>query len=212
MEWQDTKMMLWEITETPEEVMRWHSQNNLYCDEKEILSRKHPLRKLHYLISNWWVSSQLQNPKLLLTYLPNGCPHILGSNEYHVSISHSGSYLGMVLRKKQPIGMDIEWLKRQRPIHQLASYFMNEKELAYFRNDPNSFYRIWCAKEAVYKIYAKVDSEISFQREIEVDLPNRLAYYRRRKTIFSLHPFQWKDEVIGMISFPQTGEMATYFE
>lgn len=93
-----------------------------------------------------------------LTHLPSGAPRLISPNhDYRISISHSGSYVALVLSEGQyGVGVDIQVASDKLP--QVAPRFMSSTELAYYRHLTTSeadewLYTVWGLKEAAYKAY-----------------------------------------------------------
>ncbi|MBV1788297.1 4'-phosphopantetheinyl transferase superfamily protein [Marinobacterium sp. D7] len=76
------------------------------------------------------------------------------SSTCHTSLSHSHDLICFALSTAQ-VGVDVELMKARRNFKQLAELFMSEDELQRLPKDKNEgntyFYRLWCAKEALYK-------------------------------------------------------------
>ena len=93
-----------------------------------------------------------------LTHLPSGAPRLVSSDhDYRISISHSGSYVALVLSEGQyGVGVDIQVASDKLP--QVAPRFMSPTELAYYRHLTTGeadewLYTVWGLKEAAYKAY-----------------------------------------------------------
>ena len=93
-----------------------------------------------------------------LTHLPSGAPHLVSpGHDYHISISHSGGYVALVLSEgAHGVGVDIQVTSDK--LRQVAPRFMSPTELAYYRDltasEANEWlYTVWCLKEAAYKAY-----------------------------------------------------------
>ena len=93
-----------------------------------------------------------------LTHLPSGAPRLVSpDHDYRISISHSGSYVALVLSEGQyGVGVDIQVASDKLP--QVAPRFMSSTELAYYRHLTTSeadewLYTVWGLKEAAYKAY-----------------------------------------------------------
>ena len=93
-----------------------------------------------------------------LMHLPTGAPRLVSpDHDYHISISHSGSYVALVLSEgAHGVGVDIQVASDKLP--QVAPRFMSPTELAYYRHLTTSeanewLYTVWGLKEAAYKAY-----------------------------------------------------------
>ena len=93
-----------------------------------------------------------------LTHLPSGAPRLVApDHDYHISISHSGGYVALVLSEgAHGVGVDIQVASDKLP--QVAPRFMSPTELAYYQDLTTSeanewLYTVWGLKEAAYKAY-----------------------------------------------------------
>ena len=87
-------------------------------------------------------------------YDEHGKPHVNGC---HISIAHTGEYVGVIMSEQRIVGMDLERI-RQKNIVELAAKFMNMDELSqlYSSNAPREyFYAVWGAKEVLFKIHGR---------------------------------------------------------
>ncbi|SEJ71691.1 4'-phosphopantetheinyl transferase superfamily protein [Dyadobacter sp. SG02] len=92
-------------------------------------------------------------------------PHIIGS-EIEISMSHSGAYVCVYLRKSASVGIDIQQMKPS--ISKGAFYFLNDLELQWADLDNNvQMHLIWSAKESVFK-YAG-DASIDLKKHITIN-------------------------------------------
>lgn len=77
----------------------------------------------------------------------------------HISISHSGTWVGLVLSEREmPMGVDLEDMKgkERRSVTNLANSFFSPSEVQFvLRYDAIGFYRLWTAKEALAKFHAE---------------------------------------------------------
>lgn len=85
-----------------------------------------------------------------------GKPFLAGSAPLEFNLSHSGEVRVLALSRCQPLGVDIETLRRPRPALELARRFFTPQEAdALERLDPaareRAFLRLWSCKEAVVK-------------------------------------------------------------
>ncbi|MFO7868285.1 MAG: hypothetical protein R6U95_03180 [Bacteroidales bacterium] len=105
-------------------------------------SRKKEFLSVRKLLQNLFPSHNNQ-----ITYTQTGKPTC---NNYHISISHSKSYVAVICSTKQPVSVDIEEF---RPvIARTAPKFMSLHEQKHF-TDIFSQTLVWSAKEVLYKLY-----------------------------------------------------------
>lgn len=98
-----------------------------------------------------------------ILYLKSGKPYLEGSDS-HISISHCHGWISLAAAP-YPIGIDIEAEDRNalKIINRFASE--DEKKLC-FDTVQNWALELWCAKEAVYKLYDFYG--LSFKEEIQI--------------------------------------------
>ena len=162
----NARLGIWEITEPAEELYRkvWLSAT----EKAYFASLKSPLRKKH------WLSYRLILPHLLskdlvssMHYDAFGKPH-LDNGAGHISVAHSGKYAALIFSRETEVGIDIEQVK-PKIIH-LAGKFLSSKEEAANTADPMQAERlclIWCAKEALYKLYGR--KNLSFRAHMNIE-------------------------------------------
>lgn len=92
-----------------------------------------------------------------------GKPHVTGSQ--HVSLSHTQQF-AVAIAGHNPVGIDIEEITPR--ITRIAPRFMNSSELEMANGTDNLtiLYLVWCAKEALYKLYGK--KAVDFARDMNV--------------------------------------------
>lgn len=80
----------------------------------------------------------------------------------HVSISHSGAWIGCVLSDQNaPMGIDIEDMTIQRSYLKIAQYAFSQTENTYVAQEGIiGFYRLWTAKEAIAKTLGRGLSDV----------------------------------------------------
>ena len=132
-------ILVWEITETLDELLLLDSNENTsnYTPEK---------RKKEHLISRLMVNKVCENETIIYTEF--GAPKI--NNGKHLSISHSNELVAVVISDKKS-GIDIE--KISEKAFRIASKFISEKNLIKLNKEKATL--IWCIKEAVYKWHQK---------------------------------------------------------
>lgn len=81
---------------------------------------------------------------------PLGKPYLRG-HEVEISLSHSYPYVAAILDPDQDVGIDLEQPKEK--LHRVAPRFLSISELEDAQNDIRKLCILWCAKEAIYKIY-----------------------------------------------------------
>lgn len=140
-----------------------------------------------------------------------GKPHLPEPYSFiHFNFTHSDPFMGVVLSKSAPVGIDIETLDRVFPLA-LVSFIFNTREIHQLSkaSDPNlMFMRGWTSKEAVLKcigrgflmdpkrIYVFLKEHNEHLQAFEV-LPNEFTH-----KIYRLIPLPSLDNMIGVVAIP----------
>ena len=123
---------------------------------------KNTLKRHEYLLSRALMrhalSHQFKRPTTDWQFVEqsNSAPKINNlPDNYWLSLSHSHGAICLAI-SNEPVGIDIEQKKNRPNFLSLANAFMNPAEIEQLNANSNSaidtFYKIWCAKEASYKI------------------------------------------------------------
>jgi phosphopantetheinyl transferase (holo-ACP synthase) len=72
------------------------------------------------------------------------------------SLSHSGEWIVAAAARRGPVGVDVEIMRADRPLERLSHRFFAPEEHAWLERVPaedrvQCFYRLWTAKEALFK-------------------------------------------------------------
>jgi 4'-phosphopantetheinyl transferase len=102
---------------------------------------------------------------------PHGKPS-LGPGGPHVSVSHSGDYVGVAVCPDAPVGVDVEHAGRRTDYQALIPHILGPAE-APAAVDEAAFLRYWVRKEAVVK--ATGDGLSAGLREVTVTPPGEPA-------------------------------------
>jgi phosphopantetheinyl transferase len=115
------------------------------------------LRKLHWLSYRNLLKELISTEEYShVIYDEFGKPY-LQFNSHHLSVSHSGKYSAAIINKHSPVGIDIEITHPK--IHKIVHKFLSNKEAKSIptENNTDSLYVCWGAKEALYKLYGKMN-------------------------------------------------------
>ena len=162
-------ILVWEITETLEEIMALEGGINI----SNYTSKK---RKKEHLASRLLVNEIY--PTKTIIYNEFGAPEL--NNGKHISISHSKELVAVILSDKKT-GLDIEQISEKS--FRLASKFVSEKNLIKLNEEKATL--IWCLKEAIYKWHQK--GGIDFIKDIIIPEffakknGKVTAYFRRKR-------------------------------
>jgi 4'-phosphopantetheinyl transferase len=131
------------------ELRRLGSIKNELKRHEYLLSRalmRHALSQQFKRPLSEWQFVEQSNLAPKINNLPDNC---------HFSLSHSQGTICLAI-SNEPVGIDIEQKKMRPNFSSLANAFMNQQEALLLNTGHNSvvdiFYKIWCAKEASYKI------------------------------------------------------------
>ena len=144
----DISVAVWQIAET--EKFFNNFLNLLPDDELRIKNCKLQQVRLQKLACRAALAELLGNNEIEITYSETGQPQL---KNYCISFSHTKTSVAVVL-SKTPVGIDIEELTPR--IVPLYLRFMSEQEIAVCDiHNLKDLYYYWCAKEAMYKWFAK---------------------------------------------------------
>jgi 4'-phosphopantetheinyl transferase len=145
-------MAIYHITETYNDLLLQLNPNTK--DRDLLLTFTHDQKKLE------WVAG-----RLTLKYLTEefgleyhgiqkdafGKPSLRG-HKVEISLSHSYPYVAAILDSTMDVGIDLEQPKDK--LIKIGPRFLNTTELKDAGNDLRKLCILWCAKEALYKIYS----------------------------------------------------------
>lgn len=98
-----------------------------------------------------------------ILYSKSGKPYLKASNS-HISISHCPGWISLAAAP-YPIGIDIEQEGRNA-LKIINKFAAEDEKILCFDAKQNWALELWCAKEAVYKLYDI--SGLSFKEEIQI--------------------------------------------
>lgn len=159
---QYTKLLIWEINESLDQLVELLPYPDMYSTElKQIKTDK---RRLEFLASRV-AFYQLTNSSCPITYTHNGKPLCI-DNQYQLSISHTKQWVAVIVHQNHQVGIDIE-VSTPR-FEKLYTRFLNQNEQKELLLD-NNFKKIelaWSAKEALYKIIG--EQAVDFKNQLEI--------------------------------------------
>lgn len=164
----ETVLSLWKITETSD--WFWNKTNLGTTSQERMQNTKSEKHRQGFLSVRLLLEKQGYCDGDLW-YNPQGKPFLKDGK--YISISHSSQFSGILISDKK-VGLDIE---RIRPtIRHIAPKFINPLEANWLKKYPANadtdriLTRIWCAKEAAYKIDGT--SSLHFAKQMQVHAPN----------------------------------------
>lgn len=155
-------------------------------EEQSRLPELAPPRKLQSLAARFLLTQMLETDNTIVKNARNQ-PFIKNDQRY-LSISHSFE-MAAVLVSHHACGIDIE--KKLPRLQRIASKFLTSVELDRFKGPDvlSQLYRVWGAKEAMFKAYGL--GEIDFKRDLIVDLDALL----NNKKAFTARLLNHPDEI-----------------
>lgn len=143
---------LWHLSESLTELLAHYPLKPEELPEFE--KRKNEKRKKEWLATRLLLGSLLDST-YFIRYGTNGKPY-LSPSTHHISLSHSGDYVAIILNANSKNGIDIQYIKPS--ICSGKEYFLSDREIGELPYPENAAYltTYWCAKECLYK-YADTD-------------------------------------------------------
>lgn len=179
-EFDQLQIAIWSIEEEVEELTKlvrpnFHTEIN------------HRARNVQWLACRAALADIMPDNNFELYKDEYGKPHV--SSEEHISLSHTFKYAAATV-SNQLVGIDIEELTPR--IERIATRFLHIEEKAFLENGSSleHLYLIWCAKEAIFKLYGK--KAVRFSKDIQV-MPFeveesgslQIQFARLRSTLFT---------------------------
>lgn len=168
----DCTLIVWKVEESLGELLQ---QVAFSTDELEKLnSFGSNSRKLEFVATRCLVQTSL-GQDVRIKNDEHGKPHLINSN-LNISISHTKSYVGIVLGNNYSVALDMEYLSER--VERIASRFLSEKELNTIadKNRILHLYQHWCAKECLIKLYGKKDVHLIDELIIDPFLPSDTTF------------------------------------
>lgn len=155
------KFAVWEVTETPEQMLEVLMSHGIYAD---VPFSRNPKRLSEWLAARVLLSELEVKQKIIYNEL--GKPFLDGDHA-NISISHSGKYVSVIMDPEYQVGIDIE-ITGER-IHRVSHKFVNDSENSWLSGSDETLrlYIIWGAKECAFKIFGL--GAIDFREHLTVD-------------------------------------------
>lgn len=155
-------MGVWKMDETINELI------NLFppearADAKSSINSIGSNRRALELLTTRIMLLELLGKVTVILNQEDGKPY-LDDNSYHISISHTKSYVAILLHKSCNVGIDIETVSNR--IENIADRFISDKE--YINPDKKITHLLlhWSAKECLYKILN--EQGVDFKQQLYV--------------------------------------------
>ena len=182
----NAKLLVWEITQSIDELVSVFNNFALFAvDFEKINSDK---RKLEFLGTRWLLKILL-GKETNVQYTADGKPY-LNDGSYHISLSHSGKWMAVMIHPTKHVGIDIECPTDK--IQKVYKRFLSETEQVELSNgkDIKQLQIAWSAKEALYKIIGKEAIDFANQLRLlpfEVQTEGRItAQHLVTNTVYQL--------------------------
>ncbi|WP_109831310.1 4'-phosphopantetheinyl transferase family protein [Reichenbachiella versicolor] len=152
---------VWKVTESIEDLgLMVHSR------ERQGAENYHPRKKKEHFASRVLIAKVVRS--LGLDYHgivkdDHGKP-FLGGYDLNLSITHTDDFVGCLIHKTAPCGMDIENLRPQ--LFKIKNKYLNLTEQKEYGSDLEMLTKAWSAKETIYKIYGR--KNLNFSENIQV--------------------------------------------
>jgi 4'-phosphopantetheinyl transferase len=198
----DTELALWKIEESAESL---YQQLQLNDEEKAYVEQLNGKRNLHWLSTRVLLRTLVNTTGYIDCKIDaHGKPYLV-NHPYHISLSHSFDYAGVMISKSSPVGIDIEQIKVK--VERIAPKFMNHNEMAFISKEHKiqQLYVCWCAKEAIYKCYGQ--KEVSFLDNIALERfdiaeEGSVKAHLKKNEIdinYNVQYFHYKDYMVGYV-------------
>jgi len=138
-------LLLWEMTETPEEMKVLAKE---FTNESAFLQITNPKRQKEWLAVRMLLTEAACSPEQI-SYDSNGKPMIDHAEFKSISISHSSQLAGIYLHPLECSGLDIE--STTRDFLKVEKKYLSPEESVLAHKIENGHALFWCIKEAVYK-------------------------------------------------------------
>lgn len=149
-------LVLWTITEGLSEMLALAKVSNIDINETDKF--KLESRKKQFIASRLLVEALgLDTEKL--KYTSNGKPYFSNSQK-GISFSHSGNYVACIVADAE-VGVDVQVYNPK--LENIRNRFLSKEESLEI-DSLEKLHTYWCAKEALFKLYAK--GNVEFKTEL----------------------------------------------
>jgi phosphopantetheinyl transferase len=166
------QLVIWHTTESLDELLQ---KIHLSPDElSKLNSFGSQSRKIEFVATRCLVQIIL-GTNVQIKNNEHGKPHLINSDA-NISISHTKSYVGILIGDKHSVALDIELLSDR--VHKIAKRFLSKTELNAIdeSNKTIHVYQHWCAKECLIKLYGKKDVHLIGELKINPFSPTDMNF------------------------------------
>lgn len=153
---------LWEINEPAEELI--HVLQPTTDDLAHLI--RHEQKRLEWLASRLAVRCLLQHWNFAYLGIRKNewSQPLLNAYSFRISLSHTERYGAAILHRHEHVGIDIEHC--QDKLIGIRHKFLSEEEMKEAGEHLEKLTVYWCAKEALYKLYAR--KQLNFSEHIRI--------------------------------------------
>jgi 4'-phosphopantetheinyl transferase EntD len=155
-------LMVWEITESEQELMDLCSLPNSEQEELKITGSE---RRRKEKLAVRALLNEIFGQKVYLGYYDNGRPFLLNSI-VEISISHTSKYAAVLTHPEFNVGLDIESVNRD--FSAVEKKALSVKEISGLRKKERNYQLaiLWSAKESIFKRMSL--SNVNYAGQIEI--------------------------------------------
>ncbi len=158
-------LTVWKITETLNELeINFDLEDDYLMLANEIVNEN---KRVEFLVSRITIKRACLENNISFNSIDkdeHGKPFLLNS-DWQMSISHTRDFVGVVLRKYNPLGIDIE--KPQAKMFKILNRLCTYSELEFIGDNMKQASIVWSAKEALYKLYGK--RKVDFKEHLLIE-------------------------------------------
>ena len=144
----ETQIAIWKIEEEPDFFSS--SIDFSEYDFMEYESIKHPFKRMQWLASRYLLKKISNENRLLLLYKNENGKPFFENAKYHFSITHSHSYVAVIISKEKNVSIDLE--KITEKVLKVKHKFLHTLDFEQGEN-LEKLTLIWSAKETLYKYF-----------------------------------------------------------
>ena len=134
----------------------------------------HPAKRLQHLAGRFLLPHLFKDFPLSEILIADTKKPYLADEKYHFSISHCGSYAGVIVSNSNRVGIDIEVVSPR--LYNIVHKFVNDKEKIFLEEwEPLTQMHLelttilWSAKEALFKWYGL--GQVDFKEHMQLSGP-----------------------------------------
>lgn len=164
---------------------------------------------------------ELTPAEIQFTYTSFGKPLLAFDSSLKFNVSHSGSMAAFAFFQNQEIGVDIEKIKADFDVLELAQHFFSKKEIEALEKQakedlPRAFFRCWTRKESFIKAEGSGLSFPLHKFAVSLDHDNKASLLETQwdaseKEIWKLFSFTPAEGYIGAVAVTEATAAIKYY-